>query len=166
MIANIKDSIESKIIRTIPQLILAVDEWRQVGKKITFTNGCFDLLHAGHINYLSEAASLADIFVIGLNSDDSVRRLKGIERPINNEETRSLILASIFFVDAVIIFNEDTPLNLINHLSPDFLIKGSDYALVDIVGASEVKARGGTVKVISFSPGYSSTLIIEKIKKL
>lgn len=141
-----------------------IQEWKAAQKKIVFTNGCFDLIHPGHIAYLNEAASLGDVLVIGLNTDRSVKVLKGEHRPINDEFSRSQLIASMFFVDAVVFFDEQTPINLINALKPDVLVKGGDYQIDTIVGAKETLARGGKVKVLSFLPGYSSTAIIDKIK--
>jgi len=139
-------------------------EWKAEGHKIVFTNGVFDLLHAGHVAYLSEASDLGDKLILGLNSDESVQRLKGPERPVNTETTRATLLASMFFIDAVVVFNEDTPLELIKSILPDVLVKGGDYTLDTIVGAKETIANGGRVEVLSFLPGYSSTAIINKIK--
>ena len=139
-------------------------EWKAAGNRIVFTNGVFDLLHAGHVTYLSEAADLGDKLILGLNSDESVQRLKGPERPVNTETTRASLLASMFFIDAVVVFNEDTPLELIKSILPDVLVKGGDYTIDTIVGAKETIANGGRVEVLSFLPGYSSTAIINKIK--
>ena len=141
-----------------------VNEWRSDNKKIVFTNGCFDLLHAGHIAYLSEAASLGDILIVGLNSDSSVTQLKGPNRPVNNENSRAAMLASMFFIDAVVLFSHDTPLELIKSINPDVLVKGGDYEVHQIAGSKEVLAAGGEVRILSFLPGYSSSAIIEKIK--
>lgn len=141
-----------------------VQHWKSEGKKIVFTNGCFDLLHAGHIAYLSEAAALGDRLIIGLNSDQSVQRLKGPSRPVNTEATRAALLAAMFFIDAVVLFEEDTPLQLIQQLLPDVLVKGGDYLPENIAGAPEVIANGGQVEVLQFLPGFSSTAIIDKIK--
>ena len=138
--------------------------WRFKNKKIVFTNGCFDILHLGHIDYLSKAKDLGDILIIGLNTDDSVKRLKGKNRPVNIEKARALILASLKFVDAVILFDEDTPYNLIKKVQPDILIKGSDYKPEDIVGADIVKAKGGEIITIDFLKGYSTSAIIKKFK--
>jgi rfaE bifunctional protein nucleotidyltransferase chain/domain len=139
--------------------------WRFQSKKIVFTNGCFDLLHLGHIDYLSKAADEGDILVVGVNTDASTSKLKGPHGPINNETQRSMILASLSFVDVVILFNEDTPHELIQIVQPDVLIKGADYAIKDIVGADIVQAKGGIVKTIEFLAGYSTTLTEEKIRK-
>lgn len=132
--------------------------------KMVFTNGCFDILHKGHIHYLAKAAGLGDYLVIGLNSDKSVNRLKGEGRPVQDELSRSLLIAGLSFVDYVIIFNEDTPLELIKELKPDILVKGGDYKAEDIVGYDEVRSHGGDVKIIEFIEGYSSSKIIDKLK--
>ncbi|GAA4340430.1 hypothetical protein GCM10023149_51850 [Mucilaginibacter gynuensis] len=142
-----------------------IDAWKNEGKKVVFTNGVFDLLHIGHITYLAKAAEEGDKLVIGLNADSSVKRIKGESRPVNDQSSRAAILAALFFVDAVIVFEEDTPLNLITNLMPNVLIKGADYTVDNIVGAKEVIAAGGEVKTITFVEGYSSTKIIERIKK-
>ncbi len=134
------------------------------GKKIVFTNGCFDLLHPGHVDYLSQARDLGDALVLGLNTDDSVRRLeKGANRPINSETARGLVLAALACIDKIVLFNEDTPLELIKAVQPDVLVKGSDYAPEKIVGYDIVTARGGKVTTIHFLDGYSTTTIIKKI---
>lgn len=130
---------------------------------IVFTNGCFDILHFGHANYLAQARNLADILVVGLNSDASVKRLKGDNRPINSELQRAFLLASFFFVDYVTVFDEDTPKQLIEIVKPDILVKGGDYKLDDIVGADFVLANGGKVSTIPFVEGFSTTNIINKI---
>lgn len=137
-----------------------------IGKKVVFTNGCFDILHRGHLEYLQAAADLGDILVVGLNSDASVKRLKGENRPINNQNDRAFALASLVFVDAVIIFDEDTPLELIQRVKPNVLVKGGDYSIGNIVGADFVKNIGGEVQVIPFVDGYSTTQIIEKMKEV
>ena len=142
-----------------------VSVWRLLSKKIVFTNGCFDILHLGHIDYLSKAADEGDFLVIGVNTDQSTSRLKGPNRPINNEQQRTMILASLHFVDAVILFDEETPYNLIKLIQPDVLVKGADYKPEEIVGYDIVTARGGIVKAIDFLPGYSTSLIEEKIIK-
>ncbi len=134
-------------------------------KKIVFTNGCFDILHRGHLTYLAEAKSCADKLVVGLNSDASVKRLKGPERPINNEEDRKFMLENLRSVDHVEIFEEDTPLKLIQAILPQVLVKGGDWKIEQIVGSSEVLAAGGDVYSLNFIDGFSTTNIIEKIKK-
>lgn len=142
------------------------NSWRGSGKKIVFTNGCFDLLHTGHLDYLARAASLGNILVVGLNADGSVKRLKGPERPINNQDDRALALAALLLVDAVCIFEEDTPLELIQAVKPDVLAKGGDYTPETIVGAPFVTERGGEVAVIPFVEGYSTTGLLAKIRAL
>lgn len=134
------------------------------GKKIVFTNGCFDILHRGHLLYLKEARSLGDLLFVGLNSDQSIKRLKGESRPINSELDRKLMLESLRFVDCVEIFEEDTPLELIIEVSPDVLVKGGDWRPSDIVGSEFVLSKGGEVRSLSFVEGHSTTSIIEKIK--
>lgn len=142
-----------------------VKRWQLNSKTIAFTNGVFDILHEGHILLLSQAATFADILIVGVNSDTSVKRLKGESRPVNNQLSRALILASLIMVDAVIIFDEDTPLELMNQLEPDVLIKGGDYTLDTIVGAKETIERGGTVEIIPLVEGFSTTGLINKMKK-
>ena len=134
-------------------------------KKIVFTNGCFDLLHVGHIRYLAQAKKLGDFLIIGLNSDSSVKELKGEDRPINSFEDRATLLSAIESVDLVIMFEEQTPENLIKDIVPDILVKGGDYNIEDIVGYETVMQNGGQVKTLSFYDGYSSTNYINKIKK-
>jgi len=160
---NSQDTLTQKIVSSA-RLATLVAGWKAEGKRIVFTNGCFDLLHAGHIAYLSEAADLGDKLIVALNSDSSVQCIKGPARPINNEHTRASLLASMFFIDAVVLFSEDTPLEVIKTVLPAVLVKGGDYKAEDIVGAAETIANGGTVEVLNFLPGYSSTAIIEKIK--
>lgn len=138
--------------------------WRFKNKRIVFTNGCFDIIHLGHIDYLSKARDLGDILLIGLNTDNSVKRLKGSNRPIINQLERSVLLASLLFVDGVILFDEDTPYNLINKIKPHILVKGSDYKKEDIVGADIIEKTGGEIITIDFLEGYSTTSILNKIK--
>lgn len=138
--------------------------WHYMGLKVVFTNGCFDIIHKGHVDYLSRASSLGDRMIIGLNTDKSVGDLKGPNRPIQDERSRAEILASMFFVDAVVLFDEETPFELINFLKPDILVKGSDYSIDKIVGADVVMANGGRVETMDFIDGYSTTNIINKIK--
>ena len=146
------------------ELKLQLKRWELLGKKTVFTNGVFDILHEGHIKILSEAATHADILIVGVNSDTSVKRLKGNSRPVNTETSRALILASLLMVDAVIIFEEDTPLELIKLIKPYVLVKGGDYTLDTIVGAKEVIANNGEVKIIPLEEGFSTTGIINKMK--
>ena len=152
-------------IKTIADATSQVTKWREHGKRIVFTNGCFDLLHLGHVDYLEKARSLGDKLVLGLNSDNSVSRFKGPNRPIQDQNSRARVLAALQFVDLVVFFNEDTPLNLITAIQPDILVKGSDYLAENIVGADIVQRAGGVVKTIHFVPGYSTTSIVEKIKR-
>ena len=139
---------------------------RLTGTKVSFTNGVFDILHTGHIASLSQAAVEADFLIVGLNSDASVKRLKGNERPINNQDARALVLASLIIVDAVVIFHEDTPLEIIKAIMPDVLVKGGDYTIDQIVGAKEVMANGGRVVINEIIEGFSTTGIIDKIRSL
>ena len=142
-----------------------VKQWKREGKKVVFTNGCFDILHLGHVDYLEHARDLGDKLVLGLNTDDSIGRFKGPNRPIQDQISRAHVLASLQSIDLVVFFNEDTPHRLIVELLPDVLVKGSDYLAENIIGADVVKKNGGVVKTIEFVPGYSTTRIIEKIKK-
>ncbi len=159
------DFIQSKLY-SAPELIKQVFRWKFAGKTIVFTNGCFDILHEGHIFSLSQAAKEGDILVVGVNSDESVRKLKGAQRPVASQTSRSLLIASLLMVDAVTIFEEDTPRQLISNLLPDVLVKGGDYRPEQIAGAGEVKANGGRVVINPILPGFSSTAIIEKIHRL
>ena len=138
--------------------------WRFRQQHVVFTNGCFDILHNGHIHYLCNASDLGDRLVIGLNTDRSVRQLKGAARPVNDEQSRSMVMASLHFVDAVLLFDEETPLDLIRFVEPDVLVKGADYQKEEIVGADFVESRGGEVRTIDFLEGYSSSEVIEKIR--
>jgi len=160
---NVIQKIKNKIQdwNTIQQTI---SEWKISSQKIVFTNGCFDILHYGHIHYLAEARELGDKLVIGLNSNASVKKLKGEHRPINDDLTRLHTLAALECVDAVVIFEEDTPLELIKIIVPDILVKGGDYQPKDIVGSDVVIKNGGEVKSLAFVEGYSTTSIENKIK--
>ncbi len=153
-------------IKSLTELLPLTAEEKKRGKKIVFTNGCFDLLHAGHVEYLEEARKLGDLLVIGLNSDRSVRAIKGSARPVNTQTARAVVLAALECVQYVILFNEADPLQLILAIKPDILVKGGDWPAAEIVGAKEVKAYGGSVKTIPFVPGYSTTDLIEKIRGL
>ncbi len=152
-------------IYTTETLENALSAFRKDGKKIVFTNGCFDILHRGHIDYLAKAADLGDVLIVGLNTDASVSALKGSHRPIQDETSRLQIMASLGFVDAVILFSEPTPINLIRLVQPDILVKGSDYEPKQIVGYEIVTAKGGDVKTIDFLPGYSTSNIEKKIRE-
>lgn len=138
-----------------------LDSWHKEGKKIVFSNGCFDILHRGHVEYLSKAADLGDILVIGLNTDASVKRLKGPSRPVNDEKARAVVLAALEFVDAIVFFEEDTPYNLIKFVMPDILVKGKDYKAEDIVGYDIVTGNGGKVETIELVDGFSTTNILK-----
>lgn len=142
----------------------AVKQWQAAGGKVVFTNGCFDLLHLGHIHYLAQAKDLGTHLIIGVNSDQSVSRIKGPQRPIKDEQTRLHLLAALACVAAVVLFEEETPLELIENLLPDVLVKGGDWALDSIVGADIVLANGGTVHSLPFVEGFSTTNYVEKIK--
>jgi D-glycero-beta-D-manno-heptose 1-phosphate adenylyltransferase len=157
-------------LEVITQKIIPFDKidpiiayWKFLNKKIVFTNGCFDILHRGHIVYLAKAASYGDLLVIGLNSDLSVKNIKGPSRPIQDQQSRALILAALHFVSHIILFDEDTPYNLIKKVQPDVLVKGADYKPEDIVGYDIVTAKGGEIVTIDFVEGYSTTGIIKKM---
>lgn len=159
------------LLSTFSQRICRAEEasqlchrWQLEGKKVVFTNGCFDILHRGHLEYLIQAAELGDKLVIGLNSDESIKRLKGPERPVNALPDRSLALAVLQFVSLVVPFEDDTPMALIELLKPNMLVKGGDYTIDTIVGAKETLQRGGAVKVLPFIDGYSTTAIIERLR--
>ena len=156
---DLRNHIEDKIV---PWAFFKENDIKLYNRKIVFTNGCFDVLHYGHVRYLLEAKALGDLLVVGLNSDDSVRRLKGESRPINGEKERAFVLAALEFVDYVVVFEEDTPKELIEVVNPNVLVKGGDYQIGNIVGADFVMQNGGTVTTIPFVEGYSSTQIIEK----
>lgn len=157
-------SVRTKIMETQQALQSQLALWRREKQTIVFTNGCFDILHRGHVDYLSKAADLGNKLIIGVNTDASVSKLKGPHRPIQDQESRMLILASLAFVDAVILFDEPTPYELIKLVQPDILVKGSDYQVENIVGYDVVQAKGGKIKTIDFIPGYSTSAIESKIK--
>jgi rfaE bifunctional protein nucleotidyltransferase chain/domain len=148
------------------EIVFQVNRWKMISKTISFTNGCFDILHPGHIASLSDAAREADILVVGVNADVSARRLKGAGRPVMDENARAIMLASLAMVDAVVIFEEDTPLDLIKNVQPDVLVKGGDYTIEQIVGSKEVMAAGGRVVINPILAGFSTTGIIGKIQTL
>lgn len=153
-------------IKTLPEAVTAVNAQRVRGKKIVFTNGCFDILHHGHLDLLAKAADEGNILIVGINTDASVKKLKGEKRPVNTQQDRAFQVASLLCVDMVVLFDEDTPLTLIEALRPDVLVKGGDYTFDTIVGAKEVSARGGKVAVIPFVSGYSTTGLIDIIRSL
>ena len=159
------NSIAEKIVAE-KELLQKLNVWRLLGKTIVFSNGCFDILHAGHIASLTEAAKHGDILIIGVNADDSVKKIKGNNRPVNNEDSRSLLLASLSIVDAVIIFAEETPLEIIKKIQPDVLVKGGDYSIDQVAGAKEIIAHGGRVIINPLKHGFSTTKIIQKIKDI
>ena len=151
-------------IYSLEELGNKVNAWKKAGEEIVFTNGCFDIIHKGHIEVLAQTADLGDKLIIGLNSDSSIQKLKGEGRPIIDEQSRAILLASLSFVDAVVLFSEDTPINLISTLLPDVLAKGGDYKISSIVGHKVVQENGGQVILVPFVDGFSSTIIIDKIK--
>ena len=161
---NKLSKVQSKI-QTEESLNNLLGQWEEQNKKIVFTNGCFDILHRGHIEYLSKAADLGDVLFIGVNTDASVSKLKGENRPLQDEYSRLMILGALEFVDALILFDEETPLELIRKVQPHILVKGADYKPEDIVGYDIVKARGGEIKTIDFLSGYSTSAIEQKIKE-
>ncbi len=163
---NQLEYINNKIVKDWSSIKSTLSLWNFKEEKIVFTNGCFDIVHRGHIDYLSKAKELGSKLIIGLNTDASVKRLKGNDRPINNEDSRALLLAAFGFVDLVILFDEETPYDLINFIQPDILVKGNDYKPEDIVGYDILKAKGGEIKTLDFIDGFSSTSIIEKIQSL
>ena len=149
-------------IKYAKNLAKTLSALRSKGKRIVFTNGCFDILHVGHVDYLSKAKHLGDVLVVGLNSDSSVKKIKGKSRPINKESDRAKVLSSLYFVDYITSFNETTPKNLIKKVRPDILVKGGDWKVKDIAGSSFVRSYGGKIKRIPFVKGYSTTSIIER----
>jgi rfaE bifunctional protein nucleotidyltransferase chain/domain len=150
-------------IYTLPQLLDTVAEWRDQGQKLVFTNGCFDIVHVGHVDYLERARLLGDKLILGLNTDQSVSRLKGPSRPLQDEMSRQRVMASFWFVDAVVLFDQETPYELIKAVQPDILVKGDDYTIDTIVGHDLVLARGGEVKTIPLVKGYSTSQVVAKI---
>ena len=158
------DAITQKIL-SFQQVAHRVIQLKFLGKKIAFTNGVFDILHEGHIFSLSQAAKEADYLIVGLNADASVKRLKGENRPVNGQDSRALVLASLLIVDAVVLFEEDTPLELIKLIMPDVLVKGGDYTVDQVAGAKEVMANGGRVIINPVLQGFSTTDLINQIRK-
>jgi D-glycero-beta-D-manno-heptose 1-phosphate adenylyltransferase len=154
--------IDSKIV-SASEAVEIIAGWRKSNCKIVFTNGCFDLVHKGHIDYLAKAADMGTHLIIGLNTDASVSRIKGPSRPVSSEESRAQVMAAFGFVSLVVLFDEDTPFELIKTLQPDILVKGADYSPDTIVGADIVKQRGGEVATIEFIPGFSTSALIKRI---
>ncbi|MFN3534022.1 MAG: D-glycero-beta-D-manno-heptose 1-phosphate adenylyltransferase [Desulfatiglandales bacterium] len=155
----------SRKIKSMAEAIEEIHKVKSESKKVVFTNGCFDILHMGHVRYLSEARDLGDFLVVGLNSDESIRKIKGPKRPIQDERSRAEVLAGLSFVDMVVLFSDETPLSLILALRPDVLVKGGDWKLDEIVGAKEVWGWGGKVEVIPYLKGYSTSDVIDRILK-
>ncbi|HRH70629.1 MAG: D-glycero-beta-D-manno-heptose 1-phosphate adenylyltransferase [Flavobacteriales bacterium] len=165
MITDPAQATVDKRIMDIVQVVRSANIWRMKGDRIVFTNGCFDILHRGHVEYLQEAAALGDRLIIGLNSDASVRRLgKAADRPLNDQDSRAKVLAALRLVDAVVIFDQDTPLELINAIGPDVLVKGGDWKPEDIVGSDVVRKQGGDVRALKLVDGFSTTALVEKIR--
>lgn len=156
------NNISNKLL-SLEELLLKLPKWKREGK-VVFTNGCFDILHLGHLDYLGKASELGHKLIVGLNNDTSVKKLKGTSRPVNNEESRAMNLASLAIVDAVVLFEEDTPYELIQRIVPNILVKGSDYSVEEIVGHDIVLGNGGSVIPIDMLEGYSTTSIIEKMQ--
>lgn len=154
-----------KKVKDLSALKKEIEEIKAKGKRIVFTNGCFDLLHPGHMRYLYAARQLGDYLVVAVNTDRSVKIIKGANRPVQSQDERTELLAALSFVDAVVLFDEDNPLKVIQHLVPDVLVKGGDWAEDKIIGADVVKKAGGVVKSLPFVTGYSTTALLEKIKK-
>ncbi len=154
----------NKIV-TIPEALPEIAELKSMGKKVVFSNGCFDILHAGHVDYLEKAREKGDFLVVALNTDASVRRIKGDDRPVNNQDSRARVLAGLGCINMVILFDENTPYDLIKMINPDILVKGKDYDLSNIVGADIVLQNGGKVETIELTEGLSTTSVIDKIKK-
>ena len=159
-----RDYIYNKIAFSLRELVQKRNIWKFTNQKVIFTNGCFDILHKGHLDYLAKAADMGDKLIIGLNTDSSVKRLKGETRPINNELDRAFQLASLLCVDSVCFFGEDTPIGLIELIRPDVLVKGGDYDVNKLIGGDFIKSYGGEIAIIPFVEGYSTTSIINKIK--
>lgn len=163
------ENLQETLLQKMPdqdELVKKVNLWRFKSEQIVFTNGCFDILHAGHIHLLTQAAALGDKLIVGLNTDASVKRLKGEGRPLQDERTRQTVMAALHCVDRVVLFDEDTPLNLIKLISPDVLVKGGDYTIKNIVGADWVLQHGGEVRTIDLLDGYSTTAVTQKMKGL
>lgn len=157
--------VKSKIYH-LDDLLEKVEQWKKQKLSIVFTNGCFDILHLGHVDYLEKARKMGDKLIVGLNTDNSIKKIKGPGRPIISEDSRAQVLASLMFIDGVILFGEETPYELIKAIKPDILIKGNDYSLENIVGADFVISKGGKVCTIDLVPGFSTSNIINRIKEL
>lgn len=162
---NSRENISNKIIRNWEDIPGIINAWKKSGQKVVFTNGCFDIIHRGHIELLSKAADFGQKLIVALNTDSSVRILKGNDRPIQDETSRAIIMASFQFVDLVVFFNQETPFELISLIKPDFLIKGGDYKAEEIVGYDVVTKNNGEVHTITFLDGFSTTSIVNKMKE-
>ncbi len=163
---SLEEKLSDKLFATKDALKVLCKKWKTAGQTIVFTNGCFDILHLGHLTYLNQARALGDKLIVGMNSDKSVNLLKGPTRPLNNERERKIHLACLSFVDAVIAFQEETPYALISELEPDILVKGGDYTSDQIVGKKVVESIGGKVVILPFLEGYSTSNFIKKIQTL
>ena len=159
-----KNKLQKKILNP-KSLKKQLESWKDTDKKIVFTNGCFDILHLGHLDLLQEAANLGDILIVGLNSDTSIKKIKGDNRPINNQKTRTELLASLFYVDFVVTFEEETPIKLVETIIPLIMVKGGDYKKSEIIGADFVEENGGKVVIFPIKKDYSTTNIIDKIRE-
>ena len=161
---TLSEIIQTKIFTEVQLFVPILNRWKQAGETVAFTNGCFDLVHRGHIDSLAKAADLGDRLIVGLNSDASVKLLKGENRPLVDQQSRAILLASLLMVDAVVLFDEETPYELIRSIVPDILVKGAEYQLEEIVGFDIVLAAGGRVERIELTEGFSTTDLIQKIK--
>ena len=161
---TLSEIIQTKIFTEVKLFVPILNRWKQAGETVVFTNGCFDLVHRGHIDSLAKAADLGDRLIVGLNSDASVKLLKGENRPLVDQQSRAILLASLLMVDAVVLFDEETPYELIRSIVPDILVKGAEYQLEEIVGFDIVLAAGGRVERIELTEGFSTTDLIQKIK--
>ena len=161
---TLSEIIQTKIFTEVKLFVPILNRWKQAGETVAFTNGCFDLVHRGHIDSLAKAADLGDRLIVGLNSDASVKLLKGENRPLVDQQSRAILLASLLMVDAVVLFDEETPYELIRSIVPDILVKGAEYQLEEIVGFDIVLAAGGRVERIELTEGFSTTDLIQKIK--
>lgn len=159
-----KNKLQKKILNP-KALKKQLESWKDTNQKIVFTNGCFDILHLGHLDLLQEAANLGDILIVGLNSDTSIKKIKGDNRPINNQKTRTELLASLFYVDFVVTFEEETPINLVETITPHIMVKGGDYKKSEIVGGNFVEENGGKVVIFPLKKDCSTTNIIDKIRE-
>jgi len=154
-----------RVFKSTAELKSLLDKWRSNNMKVVFTNGCFDIIHRGHVEYLQQSKQMGDVLIVGLNTDESVKRLKGEGRPINDNESRAIVLSALRMIDAIVFFDDDTPEQIIKNIIPDVLVKGSEYKLSEIVGADFVISNGGEVKTVEMINGYSTSIVISKIIK-